>query len=128
LSHFIVGWKRPRNLQKPDVTAADGVTTDVPGSFAPFYGTSAAAPQVAGIAALMWSKDRSLTADQIKSALRKSAIQIGDSKEEWNQLSGFGVVNAEAALRYIETVKSKPSPETSSRDPERETVKSNAGR
>ena len=93
----------PRNLQKPDVTAADGVTTDVPG-YKTFFGTSAAAPQVAGIAALMWSKDRSLTAEQIKSALRKSAIQIGDSKE-WNQLSGFGVVNAVRALRAIETVK-----------------------
>ena len=93
----------PLILQKPDVTAADGVTTDVP-SFRLFYGTSAAAPQVAGIAALMWSKDRSLTADQIKKALRISAIQIGPNTG-WNSLSGFGIVNAEAALRATETVK-----------------------
>ncbi len=59
----------PLVLQKPDVTAADGVTTDVP-NFAPFFGTSAAAPQVAGIAALMWSKYPSLTVKEIKNALR----------------------------------------------------------
>jgi subtilisin family serine protease len=104
----------PLILQKPDVTAADGVTTDVPGSLQHFYGTSAAAPQVAGIAALMWSKDRTLTADQIKKALRTSATQIGPDKG-WNSLSGFGVVNAEAALRATETVKSQAGSETSSR-------------
>src|SRR4029079_13425031 len=40
--------------QKPDVTAADGVSTSVPG-FDPFYGTSAAAPHAAAIAALILS-------------------------------------------------------------------------
>jgi Subtilase family len=95
----------PRDLQKPDVTAADGVTTDVPEKdFQPFYGTSAAAPQVAGIAALLKSKDPSLTAEEIKSALRRSAIQI-EGPAEWNPLSGYGIVNAMRALRAIETVK-----------------------
>ncbi len=103
----------PLVLQKPDVTAADGVTTDV-GPLQHFYGTSAAAPQVAGIAALMWSKDRSLTADQIKNALRLSATQIGPN-EGWNSLSGFGVVNAEKALLAIETLKPQARPETASR-------------
>ncbi len=37
--------------QKPDITAADGVSTAAPG-FNPFYGTSAAAPHAAAIAAL----------------------------------------------------------------------------
>jgi len=37
-------------LQKPDFTGADGVTTRTPG-FNPFFGTSAAAPHVAGVAA-----------------------------------------------------------------------------
>ena len=47
----------PKDLQKPDVTAADKVTTDVL-DLETFGGTSAAAPQVAGIAALLKSKDR----------------------------------------------------------------------
>ena len=40
--------------QKPDITAADGVSTAAPG-FNPFYGTSAAAPHAAAIAALLKS-------------------------------------------------------------------------
>ena len=92
-----------RDLQKPDVTAADKVTTDVL-NLETFGGTSAAAPQVAGIAALLKSKDPSLTAEEIKSALRGSAIQI-EGPAEWNPLSGYGIVNAMRALRAIETVK-----------------------
>jgi subtilisin family serine protease len=38
--------------QKPDLTAADGVQTATPG-FNTFYGTSAAAPHAAAIAALV---------------------------------------------------------------------------
>ena len=41
-----------RVLQKPDLAAADGVRTSTPG-FSRFYGTSAAAPHAAAIAALM---------------------------------------------------------------------------
>ena len=40
--------------KKPDITAADGVSTSVPG-FAPFFGTSPAAPRAAAIAALVLS-------------------------------------------------------------------------
>ncbi len=94
----------PRDLKKPDVTAADGVTTDYK---APFFGTSAAAPQVAGIAALMKSKDRSLTAEEIKSALRESAIQIAGT-QKWNSLSGYGIVNAVRALCAVEARKGRP--------------------
>ena len=40
--------------QKPDFTGADGVDTSVRG-FRPFFGTSAAAPHLAAIAALVLS-------------------------------------------------------------------------
>jgi hypothetical protein len=43
--------------QKPDISAADGVVTATPG-FAPFFGTSAAAPHAAGIVAQMLSVAR----------------------------------------------------------------------
>jgi len=43
--------------QKPNITAADGVATSAPG-FSPFYGTSAAAPHAAAIAALLKSAKR----------------------------------------------------------------------
>ena len=54
-------------LQKPDITAADGVMTAAPG-FNPFYGTSAAAPHAAAIAALVKHAFPAMTdgADQVR--------------------------------------------------------------
>ena len=98
-----MAWER---YFKAGSVLADGGTIDVPGDFCTFTGTSAAAPQVAGIAALMWSKDPSLTVEDIKEALRESAIQI-EGAEKWNPLSGYGIVNAVRALRAIETVKGR---------------------
>ena len=49
-------------LQKPDITAADGVSVTGVGGFPnPFFGTSAAAPHAAAIAALVKSANPSLT-------------------------------------------------------------------
>ena len=50
--------------QKPDVTAADGVKTDTPG-FSTFYGTSAAAPHAAAIAALVRQANPGATSAQL---------------------------------------------------------------
>src|SRR5262249_32647740 len=61
--------------QKPDVAAADGVATSVPG-FNPFFGTSAAAPHAAAIAALLKSYNPTLTPVQIRQVLTGSALDI----------------------------------------------------
>ncbi len=55
--NFLFSTNGGQTLQKPDVAAADGVTTHTPG-FLPFFGTSAAAPHGAGIAALILSAGR----------------------------------------------------------------------
>ena len=60
-------------LNKPDITAADGGSTTVPG-FTTFFGTSAAAPHAAAIAALLRSANPLLTGAQIRTALYDSAI------------------------------------------------------
>jgi hypothetical protein len=65
----------PDLRQKPDITAPDGVTTSVPG-FAPFFGTSAAAPQVAAAAALLLSSAPTVTNDQIFFHLLTTARNI----------------------------------------------------
>src|SRR5690606_30295915 len=53
--------------QKPDITAADGVSTQsVPGLF---YGTSAAAPHAAAIVALLKSALPAMTPAQIRATL-----------------------------------------------------------
>src|SRR5207253_107326 len=62
-------------LQKPDFTAADGVAITGAGGFArPFFGTSAAAPHAAAIAALFKSQNPSLTQAEIRSLLLSSAL------------------------------------------------------
>jgi len=81
--------------QKPDITAADGVSTAAPG-FDPFYGTSAAAPHAAAIAALLKSAVPALTPAQIRTALVSSAIDIEAAGTD--QDTGAGIVMAHAAL------------------------------
>lgn len=58
---------------KPDLTAPDGVAT----SFGIFGGTSAAAPHVAGAAALVKSANRTFGPAQIQQYLEQNAVHLG---------------------------------------------------
>ena len=84
--------------QKPDIAAADGIRTTVPG-FDPFYGTSAATPHAAAIAALLKSYQPSLTAAGLRAALTNSALDIEAAGVDRD--SGAGIVMAVAALDAI---------------------------
>jgi Subtilase family/Domain of unknown function (DUF5011)/Bacterial Ig-like domain (group 3)/Immunoglobulin I-set domain len=84
--------------QKPDIAAANGVTTSVPG-FAPFYGTSAAAPHAAALAALLWSYCPALSPPQIRAALTNTALDIGTPG--FDRDSGAGIVMANSALQFV---------------------------
>ncbi len=81
--------------QKPDITAADGVSCAAPG-FNPFYGTSAAAPHAAAIAALLKSAVPALTPAQVRTALVSTAIDIETPGTDRD--TGAGIVMAHAAL------------------------------
>ena len=81
--------------QKPDVTAADGVTTATPG-FNPFFGTSASAPHAAGIAALFSEAFPSVSTQDAYDAFRSSALDIDPFG--FDRDSGFGIIKAENAL------------------------------
>ena len=83
---------------KPDITAADGVQTTVPG-FQPFYGTSAAAPHAAAIAALLRSAKPTATPAQIRQALTSTAIDIGPAG--YDNVTGFGIVMPGPALQAL---------------------------
>jgi subtilisin-like proprotein convertase family protein len=63
---------------KPDISAADGVSTTLPGSSGlnPFFGTSAAAPHAAAIAGLLKSAVPALTADRMRLAVNTGVIDI----------------------------------------------------
>lgn len=82
--------------QKPDITAADNVTTDVP-RFNPFPGTSAAGPHAAAIAALLKSYNRNLTPAQVRAILTGTALDI--MAPGMDRDSGAGIVMALAALQ-----------------------------
>src|SRR6266498_286629 len=84
--------------KKPDLTAADGVATSVPG-FGIFFGTSAAAPHAAGIAALLKSAKPRLAPNRIRRALTRTALDIEAVGVDRD--SGAGIVDAFAALQNI---------------------------
>ena len=96
--NFLFGTNGGVVLVKPDITAADGVTCRTPG-FSPFFGTSAAAPHAAGVAALVKSAKPSATGAQIFNALTGTALDIralGIDRD-----SGYGIVMAPAAVNAI---------------------------
>ena len=84
--------------QKPDITAADGTSVTGVGNFpSPFFGTSAAAPHAAAIAALLKSSNPALTPAQIRTLLTASAIDIEAAGVDRD--SGAGIVMPMAALQ-----------------------------
>lgn len=86
--------------QKPDVSALDAITTGVPG-FTTFSGTSAAAPLVAGIAAILFQSDASATREHVINALKNGCIDY--ESPGIDELSGYGRVDAFRSLAMLAT-------------------------
>lgn len=80
-------------LQKVDFTAADGVSCATEG-FRTFYGTSAAAPHAAAIAALILEVKPSLTRDEVFAVMRDTAL----STNGWNRTTGWGIIDAQSCI------------------------------
>jgi hypothetical protein len=86
----------------PQITAVDGTNTtffggDFEGDGRPnFFGTSAAAPHAAAIAALVRQANPGFTPAQIYSRLQTTArdITAGGASAGFDNLTGFGLVNA----------------------------------
>ena len=62
-----------------------------------FNGTSAAAPNVTGIASLVWSANPNLTATQVQQVLFQTAYDLG--APGYDLVYGNGLVNADTAVR-----------------------------
>ena len=87
-------------IQKPDFTAADGVSVTGAGGFpSQFFGTSASAPHAAAIAALLKGANPALTSAQVRTALTSSAIDIEAPGVDRD--SGAGIIMAFEALQAI---------------------------
>jgi len=90
----------PKLRMKPEITAADGTNTTFFGQDSPFdpdsdpnfFGTSAAAPHAAAVAALLIESDPSLSRAEVYEILEMTAIDIESSGVD--NLSGYGLVDA----------------------------------
>jgi subtilisin family serine protease len=80
----------------------------LPGASAGLYGfgsgTSYAAPQVAGTAALVWAANPSLTAKDVATIIRETATGGG----RWTSELGYGVIDAAAAVTRAGLVTASP--------------------
>jgi subtilisin-like proprotein convertase family protein len=87
--------------KKPDLTAADGVATTLPSGSGlnPFFGTSAAAPHAAAIAALFKQAKPSANPTKLRNALTKPALDIEADGRDRD--SGFGIVDAMGGLTFL---------------------------
>lgn len=83
-------WAGSSARVKPDIAGPDGVSGLTYGP-ASFYGTSAAAPHVAGAAALVLSMHPNLSPDQLQSVLESGAPDMGAAGKD--NLYGWGRLN-----------------------------------
>ena len=95
--NFLFSTNGGTTLKKPDLTGADGIFAKTPG-FTPFYGTSAAAPHLAGIAALVLEVRPGYTPAQVKKAMTASALDT--EAVGWDENSGFGIAMSSGAVNY----------------------------
>src|SRR6185369_2917352 len=89
-----IDFPTPELRAKPDLVAFDGVAISNAGGFpacppfCAFFGTSAAAPHSAGVAALLLDQDPTLTPAKVKAALTRGSADIG--APGFDDASGFG--------------------------------------
>jgi len=92
--NVLFGTNGGRSLQKPDITAADCVTTTTPG-FIPFCGTSAAAPHAAAIAGLLLSASPKPTPTAVAAAMLATPLDVTTNGVGPDRDSGAGIVMAD---------------------------------
>ncbi len=91
--------------------AAPGVdilSTYPGGYYTRLDGTSMAAPHIAGVAGLVWSVWCRASAETVQNILLSTATDLGDPG--WDPYFGYGLVNAEAAVRWRPAVTPVPPP------------------
>ncbi|RYG35464.1 hypothetical protein EON81_12645 [bacterium] len=86
-------------LSRPALTGPDGGSTNTPG-FQPFFGTSAAAPHVAALTALLSEFSPSSSMFRLLIALTAGAVDTGTAGFDVN--SGSGAVNGLGAIKFLQ--------------------------
>lgn len=100
----------PQVLAKPDLVATDGGANTFFGSCVAdawrFFGTSAAAPHAAAVAALQRQAEPSATPTALKQAQRESAVAVGSFPPE---AVGTGMLDAVVAIEKLGVTPSSPA-------------------
>ena len=95
-----ISYPSPVSRPKPDLCGIDGVTVTGAGGFpSPFYGTSAAAPHIAAIAAQLWGAFPAKTRDEIRTTLCSSAVDLGSTG--YDNVFGYGRADALNAFEAL---------------------------
>ncbi|HIH02988.1 MAG TPA: S8 family serine peptidase [Methanoregulaceae archaeon] len=95
--------------QKPDCSGVDGVRVTGAGSFPTgFWGTSAAAPHAAALAALIWSGRQDASGAQVRSALLATADDLGAAGAD--TVFGAGRLNATGMYALFSPAARQPAP------------------
>ncbi len=94
-----------------DIAApGEDIVSTIPGNeYASFDGTSMAAPVVTAVSAMCFSANPELTAYQVKNILMASAEDI--HKKGFDQMTGWGCVDAEAAVKAALDANTSVEPE-----------------
>jgi serine protease len=90
-----------------------GQTTPAADNYAYYMGTSMATPHVAGVAALMLSKNPNLTPDEVEAKLKSSARAFPAACSG----CGAGIVDAAAAVNAVSATTPAPAPAASDAEP-----------
>ena len=94
--------------EKPELVAPDGVNTTFFGQtdidddgLLNFFGTSAAAPHAAGVAALLLEANPQSTPEEIYRAMESTAIDVEYSMSYEDIASNFGLIQADSAIAAL---------------------------
>jgi subtilisin family serine protease len=99
--NFDLRWSGSNYGSTLDVTApgASIYSTVHEGNYGYKTGTSMAGPHVAGLAALVWSLDPTLTSEQVSDAILSNSDDLG--APGWDQYFGYGRINAWRAVDAV---------------------------
>jgi len=82
----------PEVRLKPDITGVSGVTVSGVNFVSPFHGTSASAPHIAAISALLLSAHPGWSRDDVYEAITTTSEDLGDPG--WDNVYGHGLARA----------------------------------